>query len=439
MVHNGERQPLLLFVAPYFPPVCYGGVVQVYLELLRRMSGYRIVVVGDQHGCSEIVRQEWDAAAPGKFGFEMRRIQAFELHLQKPDSRETGKVALVTRSFRQIKGAAAFIFHGRRAWRALLRELQPDVVICGGTYSAGWLMQLIPPSVPLVNYLHGEELTMKITPPLLMSWMRRRQMQSLRRASRNIAVSVYTARLAEILGGAASQRIELLPNFVDVSRFRLSGKREELREELGWSDRLVLLTLARLEPRKGIDQALRALARLHGEGRMPSNWMYIIAGCGVERAFLEGLASELGITSHTHFYGFVPDGQVPILYEAADLFLQPNREINGDTEGFGIVFLEANACGLPVIGGIAGGTADAIEDGVSGLRVDGDSVQAIADAVHSLVWNSSLRKQLGIQGAARVHRSFTVERAVAQFSRILAECCVSTSKMPSPDASGLVR
>jgi phosphatidylinositol alpha-1,6-mannosyltransferase len=403
MAYDDDRQPLLLFVAPYFPPVCYGGVVQVYVELLRRMNGYRIIVVGDRHGGTEAARQEWDAAAPRKFGFEMRRIDAFELHLQ-PGGRETRMERLP----RQVREMFGFLLHNRRAWRALLRELQPDLVICGGTYSAGWLMSLVPSRVPLVNYLHGEELTTKVTPRLLMLWMRSRQMNSLRRATQNIAVSDYTARLAKKLSGVASKRVELLPNFVDISRFRLSGKREELRNELGWSDRTVLLTLARLEPRKGIDQALRALARLHAEARMPSNWMYVIAGCGVERDFLETLASELEIDTHVHFYGFVPDVRVPVLYEAADLFIQPNREIDGDTEGFGIVFLEANACGLPVIGGIAGGTADAIEDGVSGLRVDGDSVQAIADAVYSLVWNRSLRIRLGTQGAERVRRNFTV-------------------------------
>jgi phosphatidyl-myo-inositol dimannoside synthase len=436
MAHNNdERQPLLLFVAPYFPPVNYGGVVQVYLELLRRVSGYRIVVVGDRHGDSEELRQEWDAAAPRNFGFEMRRIEAFELHLKKSDSR----AGRVTKSLRQGAAAAAFLLRGRREWRALLRELQPDVVICGGTYSAGWLMRQLPSSVPLVNYLHGEELTMRFVPRLLMPWMRRRQMQSIRRAKRNIAVSSYTARLVESLRGDASERIDLLPNFVDVHRFKVSGKRKELREELGWSDRLVLLTLARLEPRKGIDQALRALARLHKEERMPFNWMYVIAGGGVERASLENFAVELGIENHVRFYGFVPDGEVPILYEAADLFLQPNREINGDTEGFGIVFLEANACGLPVIGGIAGGTADAIEDGVSGLRVDGDSVEAIADAVYSLVWNRSLRERMGAQGAARVRENFTVERAVADFSRILGECCPPKLDVASMDEPILVR
>lgn len=282
-------------------------------------------------------------------------------------------------------------------------------------------MKLVPAAMPLVNYLHGEELTMRVSPRLLMPHMRRWQMQSIRQAELNVAVSAYTAGLTQKLAGAAIERIAVLPNFVDTKRFRVSGRRQELRARLGWETRRVILTLARLEPRKGIDQALRAMAQLQREDKLPTEWIYVIAGRGKEQPALERLSRELGIAERVAFRGFVPDDEVAELYEAADVFLQPNREIDGDTEGFGIVFLEASACGLPVIGGIAGGTADAIEEGVSGFRVDGESVEAIAQALRRLTGDAELRERLGAQGAARVAADFTVEQAAAQFNGMLMD------------------
>jgi phosphatidylinositol alpha-1,6-mannosyltransferase len=181
----------------------------------------------------------------------------------------------------------------------------------------------------------------------------------------------------------------------------------------------VVLTLARLEPRKGIDQALRALAVLDKAGRLPANCIYVIAGRGRLEQQLRALSEELGLSERVLFYGFVPDADVAALYEAADIFIQPNRDIEGDTEGFGIVFLEASACGLPVIGGCAGGTADAIAEGISGFRVDGESVHEISAALGTLIDDPELRGTLGRQGASRVASLFTVERAASEFEGLL--------------------
>ena len=136
---------------------------------------------------------------------------------------------------------------------------------------------------------------------------------------------------------------------------------------------------------------------------------------------LEGLSGELGIENHVVFRGFVPQEEVAGLYEAADIFLQPNREIAGDTEGFGIVFLEASACGVPVIGGTAGGTADAIAEGVSGFRVDAEKPEEIASALRVLAWDGGLRARLGAQGAARVAEGFTLDRAAQRFGELLEQ------------------
>ena len=416
-VNESNDLPLLLFLAPYFPPAYYGGVVQIYLGLLKRLKQFRIVVITDQFGSTAAEQQSWDSASAHDFGFTVRRIASFDLHFRNSNKR--AHLSPIARISDRVTQMWEFYRDGKREWKRLLTLYKPDLVVCGGTYSAGWLTFGLSRDVPLVNYIHGEELTMQVSPRLLMPQMRRWQMRSIRRAELNIAVSDYSARLTKVLARSEPTKVVTLRNFVDTTRFCVSGQRTELRRKMAWENRLVLLTLARLEPRKGIDQALRALALLNQRAQLPLGWIYVIAGRGPERRALEELSHQLGVERHVEFRGFVTDDDVPTLYEAADIFLQPNREIHGDTEGFGVVFLEASACGLPVVGGIAGGTGDAIQEGVSGYRVDGDSVEAIASVLHSLCEDAALRTRLGAQGAERVAAEFTVEAAVKRFDEML--------------------
>jgi phosphatidylinositol alpha-1,6-mannosyltransferase len=110
----------------------------------------------------------------------------------------------------------------------------------------------------------------------------------------------------------------------------------------------------------------------------------------------------------------VPDQELAAYYAACDLFIMPNREIDGDIEGFGMVFLEAGAARKPVIGGRSGGTEDAIVHGITGLRVDGTDVEAIAFAVVSLLLDPARAKILGEAGRRRIEQEFTWEAVVEQ-------------------------
>ena len=105
------------------------------------------------------------------------------------------------------------------------------------------------------------------------------------------------------------------------------------------------------------------------------------------------------MTPRVHLLGHVEADDLPRWYNAADVATMPNREINGDTEGFGMVFIEAAACGKPTVAGLAGGTGAAVIDGVTGLRVDGASTQAVADALYRLLSDPLLAKELGKQRA----------------------------------------
>jgi len=109
---------------------------------------------------------------------------------------------------------------------------------------------------------------------------------------------------------------------------------------------------------------------------------------------------------------------LPRWYAACDLFAMPNRDIDGDTEGFGLVFLEAACAGKPAVAGTAGGTGSAVVDGVTGLRVDGEHLQAITRALTRLLADPAEATRMGLNGRLRVLDNFTHQRRVDQLRKL---------------------
>jgi phosphatidylinositol alpha-1,6-mannosyltransferase len=160
---------------------------------------------------------------------------------------------------------------------------------------------------------------------------------------------------------------------------------------------------------------LQALPRIRQ--KMPHT-QYIMVGTGEELASLTALVQDLGLQDNVIFAGSVPDQELAAYYAACDIFIMPNREINGDIEGFGMVYLEAGAAGKPVIGGQSGGTDDAIVDGVTGIRVDGNSSVEIADAVIDLLSQPDRAQAMGIHGRKRVESEFSWDVVVERTRRV---------------------
>lgn len=112
------------------------------------------------------------------------------------------------------------------------------------------------------------------------------------------------------------------------------------------------------------------------------------------------------------FVGHIDSDEQAAYYAACDVFIMPNRQIGADIEGFGIVFLEAGAAGKPVVGGRSGGTAEAIQEGVTGIRVDGENVEWIAAAVIDLLADSGKARAMGERGRQWVETEFNWESIV---------------------------
>jgi phosphatidylinositol alpha-1,6-mannosyltransferase len=290
--------------------------------------------------------------------------------------------------------------------------------ICiGELLASSWVITLVQfiPGLRSVVYVHGEEITTEDGYDI----GHRRARAALVAADGVVVVSRFTQMAVRaLLGSAAAHKtIQLIENGVDTERFVPMGRRPDLVAFYGLEGRPVFVSVCRLLEKKGIDHAIRAFAQilpLHPESR------YLIVGSGPYEPILRALVAELNVATQVIFVGQVTDEDLVAHYCLGDVFVMPNRELpDGDTEGFGLVFLEANSCGLPVIAGCDGGSRDAVQDGVNGVVVNGASVPAIADAMRDLLENPGLYARLQL-GAAEVSRKADWQEKALAFTTTCA-------------------
>jgi len=302
---------------------------------------------------------------------------------------------------------------GRKAaLRDLILESQPDVtvvnVLGGGWGAAKKAARRL--GIPLVVLVHGQEISPggKLLPRL-------KTRLALALSDCVIANSTYTRDLAIAAGARAGSCRVVNPGVAFDTSAADGPTNPGLETALG--GRTVILSLSRLIRRKGFDYALRALAPLLASRE---DLVYVVAGGGAMEDELRGLADSLGLGGKVVFTGPVDDATKRYLMNRQALFLMPNRDLpNGDVEGFGIVFLEANAAGKPVIGGRAGGVPDAIEDGRSGLLVDPEDEADIRSAVERLLKDPEAARQMGMAGRERALARFGWDSRAEAFEEAL--------------------
>lgn len=171
----------------------------------------------------------------------------------------------------------------------------------------------------------------------------------------------------------------------------------------------IMLSLGRLVKRKGVDRTIEALTRIPEEESQ--NLIYFIAGSGPREEYLKKLV-PLRFAKKIVFLGKLSEDEKWAWLRLCDIFIMPSRDIAGDFEGFGIVYLEANLCGKPVIAGNSGGVKDAVVDGVTGLMVDPEKVDDIKAAIVRLLKDPELRHKLGEQGQKRAIEDFDWETKI---------------------------
>lgn len=280
---------------------------------------------------------------------------------------------------------------------ALAREVAADVVFLDPALPLGWL-GLHLDAAPWVLVLHGAEITV----PGRLPGSRALLGRVLRGAAGVVAAGEYPAREATRAARRAGTELAgvVIPPGVDVDRFTPApsvAERRAARVAAGLDpDRRTIVAVSRLVPRKGFDVLLDAIAMLELDVQVA------IVGAGRDSSRLERRAARLGLGDRARFLGRVSDEALPDVYRAGDAFVMVCRERWGglEAEGFGIVFLEAAASGLPSIAGRSGGSHEAVIDGRTGFVIDPDDVTVLAQGIERLLVDDELRTRMGTAARA---------------------------------------
>jgi phosphatidylinositol alpha-1,6-mannosyltransferase len=390
-----------LLVANTFPPMT-GGSAVVY-DSLARFSGGRVSVLASSEdyrtGMPLQGWREFNHDAP----YPLHRIPLLRTQLVH---RRTGFVGRLQDLSHDLLIRLSLI----RELRRIIRADRIATVCIGELVASGWLTAACRYlfRIKTITYIHGEEVSTHI--PYDSDGSRRRR--SLAVTDGIVAVSRFTRDTLINTMGVPPEKIELISNGVDLSKFTPRPKRADLLARYGLDGRKVLLTVGRLYERKGMDRVIESLpsvlAQLDGIS-------YLIVGDGPYRPALEALAGQFGVRDNVIFAGNVPDNELVDHYALADVFIMANREMpDGDTEGFGLVFLEANACAIPVVAGVSGGSTDAVTNELNGLTVDGNDTTQIAAAILRVFRDAELRQRL-IANGLEVARRSGWDHKVAQF------------------------
>ena len=352
-----DRAPALrvLVLTPDFPPA-RGGIQVLAHRLARhaRRSRMRVVTLNGPQG------------------------EVF-------DRREALEVRRTRSSGRRHHRSGILALNGRALAEA--RRFRPDVVLSVHiVLSPAARMIRRATGARTAQYLHADEIRAR---PTLAGF-------AVRGADAVVAVSEHTRRLA-LSAGADPSRLHRIPAGVDIPVSTSS--------RVARPSRATVLTVARLHDRyKGHDVLLRAMPLVRA--RVPEV-QWVVVGEGPLRPELERLVADHGLDGHVRFTGEVSDAERDAWLDQAHVFAMPARLPGGGVggEGFGIVFLEANAHGLPVVAGNVGGALDAVVHGETGLLVDPDDHRAVAAAIADLLLDPKRARAIGRAGAARA-RSF---------------------------------
>ena len=303
-----------------------------------------------------------------------------------------------------------------RAARLLGRDAR-DTVLFGAAAPLG----LLAPSLRragarrLVAITHGHEAGWAVLPGAR---------GLLRRIGDSVDAVTYLgeytrARLARALSPVAAARMTRLAPGVDSGAFHPGAGGAAVRDRLGLAGRPVVVCVSRLVPRKGQDTLIRAWPQVRAA--VPDAALLLVGG-GPYAGQLRRLVSGLGVAGSVIFTGAVPWPELPSYYDAGDVFAMPcrTRRRGLDVEGLGIVYLEASATGLPVIGGDSGNAPDAIRDGETGYVVPGRSPAAVAGRLVHLLTDRAGARAMGEKGMAWVDQEWRWDLVARRLQDILA-------------------
>lgn len=385
-------------ITEIFPPAV-GGSGKWFYEVFRRMAPdqYRVITKDCLASGSEI-----DKNCHGN----IKRIP-FALA-------ETGGFSL--------KGMATY----RKITQDVLGQLpdrkkgSSEVIVAGRMVPEGWIAAGVARrrGARFVCFAHGEEINKDHHSSVgVMSSRQHRWMGAYvaRCVDHWIANSRNTSEILRQQWNIPANKITVIHPGVDTDFFHPADRDEAFRARMGWQGRFVLLTVGRLQKRKGHDHLILALPELLKRHR---ELVYVIIGDGKERETLQNLVNRLSLQGSVMFLEQADDDLVRQCYQQADLFVLPNRSIGTDIEGFGMVLVEAGACGIPVCAGKSGGTSETMIDGKTGFLLDCSSPETLERELSKVLIRPDLRS-IGSVAADYCRTTFGWPRLVETLHRVL--------------------
>ncbi|MDD5396790.1 MAG: glycosyltransferase family 4 protein [Candidatus Moranbacteria bacterium] len=271
--------------------------------------------------------------------------------------------------------------------RILFSTKKYDALLLGSGIlgNVSWLIKKVTKK-PVVIVTHGLDLTWK-NKLYQKLWVK----IFIPSADKLVAVGNETIGVG-VARGIAEKKFVFIPNGVDTEKHLIDSSRAEIEKIVGkqLENKKILLTSGRLAKRKGVAWFINNVMP-----KLDQDFLYVIAGDGKDRQNIEQAISNNGLENRVVTLGYVTDEDRNKLWNACDLFVQPNIKVPGDMEGFGISVIEAGACRLPVLASDMEGLKDAIKDGKNGFLVESENAQAYVDKINELFANGSPREIFG--------------------------------------------
>jgi phosphatidylinositol alpha-1,6-mannosyltransferase len=376
----------ILLVTNDFGPRA-GGIETFVIGLLERIKGHEVTVFTSQQGDTSVYDQQW----LDKFGVRVIRDQS---KILLPSWR-------VTRAAQKIVAAKNI-----------------DVVVFG----AAAPLALMSPSLrksgvkKIIALTHGHEVWWAKIFPFNFA---------IKRIGKNVDHLTYLGEFTRqaiskaLSRKSATEMVKIAPG-IDTAHFIPQPDAMQKRKELGLQDKKIIISVGRLVHRKGQDNLIQAMPAVLKE--IPSAHLMLV-GEGPYRKHLEKLVMKSSLEQNVTFAGRIMYDRLPSYLSAADLFAMPSRSrfFGLEVEGLGIVYLEASACGIPVVAGNSGGAPDAVLEGVTGLCVDGTNIEQITGAIVEICRDAERASHMGAAGRNWIVDQWRWEIWSKEFNALLVE------------------
>ena len=389
----------ILIVAHGFPPPIEGGIeVQIYhIARLLHERGNSISVI-----CPTVDDPNYPSIGNSK-SFDKK--QSFNVY-RVP-------CGLATNAGRP-KFSRLFVFACYYIY--VILKIRPENILCSIVLPYGPIISVINKFFKLKTsfQVHGSEVNnlhrrfRPITESIIFSFRNANKIFAMGNNQKNTLKKI----------GIDSRKIIVILDGTDPTVFKPGLETKFLEKRHNTNGKYIMLTVGHLEKRKGHDNVIKALSRIR---ETIPDIVYIIVGRGPMEKDLIELVNDLGLNKNVKFIGFVPYPELPFYYNLCDIFIMPSRNDNDDIEGYCLVYVEANSCQKPTIGGDSGGVYDAIIDGQTGLLVNPNDIQDIASKIVYLKNNRNISTQLGIHGRQRVIKELNYEYMAKRFHNTIMQ------------------